>query len=431
MKQNDKIISAFRQDIELPAVVTKKADTAFDKILSEVREGTNQMKEKQNNQEKKRTPVWVKTAISAAAVCLLLICVCTANPVLAAKIPVIGRIFSMLQKTAEYPGDYTNYVQPLQEDTEETPVEDVAQGTEEEHSDGYSRTVDGVTVTLSEIYCNQQSLSISMLVEAPEAFADKIVTYQDGKQALLIEGESRFSFRDDPYVGDNYVYGAFLDEKTFAGIWRIELSGVLTGDLKDTKLEEAFTMEIDIRKVIGELAEPVQIDWGMSTEELDSMSEAEFNALYDQKIKEYGMDTFPNRAQNYWFEGPWNFTVPVTVNDADNHRVVLNDVNADGLGLRAVSMTPFELSIETEQGADMDCIVVVLDAQGKWMDSGNGNVSVLPIADHDVSEITVYLCSSETWTNEIKGHQGDADFTQYVKERALYEREVELPVCEK
>lgn len=190
-------------------------------------------------------------------------------------------------------------------------------------------------------------------------------------------------------------------------------------------------MEIDIRKVIGELAEPVQIDWGMSTEELDSMSEAEFNALYDQKIKEYGMDTFPNRAQNYWFEGPWNFTVPVTVNDADNHRVVLNDVNADGLGLRAVSMTPFELSIETEQGADMDCIVVVLDAQGKWMDSGNGNVSVLPIADHDVSEITVYLCSSETWTNEIKGHQGDADFTQYVKERALYEREVELPVCEK
>ena len=346
MKQNDKIISAFRQDIELPAVVTKKADTAFDKILSEVREGTNQMKEKQNNQEKKRTPVWVKTAISAAAVCLLLIGVCTANPVLAAKIPVIGRIFSMLQKTAEYPGDYTNYVQPLQEDTEETPVEDVAQGTEEEHSDGYSRTVDGVTVTLSEIYCNQQSLSISMLVEAPEAFADKIVTYQDGKQALLIEGESRFSFRDDPYVGDNYVYGAFLDEKTFAGIWRIELSGVLTGDLKDTKLEEAFTMEIDIRKVIGELAEPVQIDWGMSTEELDSMSEAEFNALYDQKIKEYGMDTFPNRAQNYWFEGPWNFTVPVTVNDADNHRVVLNDVNADGLGLRAVSMTPFELSIE-------------------------------------------------------------------------------------
>ena len=162
MKQNDKIISAFRQDIELPAVVTKKADTAFDKILSEVREGTNQMKEKQNNQEKKRTPVWVKTAISAAAVCLLLIGVCTANPVLAAKIPVIGRIFSMLQKTAEYPGDYTNYVQPLQEDTEETPVEDVAQGTEEEHSDGYSRTVDGVTVTLSEIYCNQQSLSISM-----------------------------------------------------------------------------------------------------------------------------------------------------------------------------------------------------------------------------------------------------------------------------
>lgn len=60
MKRNDKIISAFRQDIELPAVVTKKADTAFDKILSEVQEGTSQMKEKQKNQAKKRTPVWLR-----------------------------------------------------------------------------------------------------------------------------------------------------------------------------------------------------------------------------------------------------------------------------------------------------------------------------------------------------------------------------------
>ena len=412
------------------------------------------MKEKQKKKQKRRMSAWVKAAVSAAAVCLLLLGICTANPVLAAKIPVIGRIFSMLQKTTEYPGDYADYAQPLEDSPESMSVKEGTPDTGEEKSGSYSQTVDGVTVTLSEIYCNQQSLSISMLVEAPDAFADKIVTYEDGTQALAIEGESLFSFRDDPYIGDQYVHGTFLDEKTFAGIWRIELSGVLTDYSKieqiaeeegreftvdaqvmqyaeELTLPEAFTVEINMRKIIGDLAEPVKIDWGVSKEELESMPDEEFEALYDQKMKEYGMDTFPNKAQNYWFEGPWNFTVPVTVNTADNHRVVLDDVNADGLGVRAVSVTPFELSIETEQTSDMNCVVVVLDAQGKWMDSGNGDMSVLPVADHDVSKITVYLCDFEAWTGEIKGHRTDADFARYLKERALYEREVELPVTEK
>ena len=113
MNQNEKICSAFRQDIELPAIVTQKADAAFEQILSESHKEKDKMKEEQKNtrkkSHKKKVPVWVKATTAAAAFMLLFLGICSANPVLAAKIPVIGRIFSMLQKTSEYPGDYEGY----------------------------------------------------------------------------------------------------------------------------------------------------------------------------------------------------------------------------------------------------------------------------------------------------------------------------------
>ena len=100
MNQNKKIISAFRQDMELPAIVTKKADAAFAQILAEEQKETGKMKEKKKKSHKKKMPLWAKSAAAVAAVLLLVIGVCSTNPVLAARIPVLGRIFSMLVKTA-------------------------------------------------------------------------------------------------------------------------------------------------------------------------------------------------------------------------------------------------------------------------------------------------------------------------------------------
>ena len=51
MNQNEKICSAFRQDIELPAIVTQKADAAFEQILSESHKEKDKMKEEQKNTE--------------------------------------------------------------------------------------------------------------------------------------------------------------------------------------------------------------------------------------------------------------------------------------------------------------------------------------------------------------------------------------------
>ncbi len=480
MNREEKIISAFRQDVRLPAIVTEKAETAFDTILSKDRGETGDMKEsrkesrvkeqtihreqeqerapkesRQSREErgagksgKKKVPAWAKITAAAAAFLLLVAGVCTANPVLAAKIPVIGRIFTMLEKTAEYPGDYKEYAQPLEDTQPASLKEQPAEAGEE--ANAYSQTAGGVSVTLSEVYCNQESISISMLVESEEAFADQIVKYVDGSQQLILDGNSVFSFNPQPYVGSNTLVGTFLDDKTFAGIWRIELSEVLTDyseiikqglefDATDPEvmqhvrkltLPDTFTMEVNLEKIIGNLAEPVAIDWGISEQELEKMSDEEFQALYHQKEEEYGLNQYPNKTEHVWFEGPWNFSIPVQVNKEGSQTVVINDTNESGLGLESISVTPFELSIKIKDPEEI-ALAVVFDEEGKWMDFGTGSMGTIPVDGHKIGHLTVYLCHVEAWLNEIKGHWQEADFQQYVEKNALYQKEVNLSGDEK
>lgn len=446
MNQKEKIVSAFQQDITLPAIVTQKADEAFAEILAKEPKETGKMKNRPSKLQKKKTPIWIKAAAAAAAAVLLAAGFCTANPVLAAKLPLIGHLFAMLQESSEYPGDYQEYANPLEE-TVQTPKQET-----QNPSPSYTQTAGGVTVTLSEIYCNQTSLSIAMLVESKEPFADKILKPQNGSVSLSLEAASNFSFRPLPYIGDKDLTGTFMDEKTFAGIWRIDLSGVLTDESEVAKivsqaeangepipvtddeiqqyirtltLPEQFTMEIDIQKIVGDLANPEPIDWGVSDEELESMSDEQFQKLYQEVMAKTGREQYPNQAEHYWFEGPWKFSVPVSVNLSGASNITVEETGDAGVGLHAVSVTPFELCIDPID-PDFSCVPVVFDAQGQWMEYG-GDLNTLPIAGHDISHITVYLCSETEWLNEIKGHREEENFMQYVAQRALYQKELLLP----
>ena len=47
--------------------------------------------------------------LPVAAALVLAFGICAANPVLAAKIPLIGRIFQIEEKKVSYPGNYSEY----------------------------------------------------------------------------------------------------------------------------------------------------------------------------------------------------------------------------------------------------------------------------------------------------------------------------------
>lgn len=455
MKQSERIISGLQQDIKLPDIVIQKADAAFDRILSEKGKETEKrsISDKKNKSTTRRKYItgWGKGMAAAAAILMITFGFCAANPVLAAKIPVVGHLFAMLQEKVTYPGNYTDYAQPLEDGTADT-----LPGQEgKEESSVYTRIVNGVTVTISEVYCNQEALNLTLMIEGKEPFRDKILADQSGKQFLFLDMESVFSFRPAVYVGNGKLEGSFIDDRTFAGIWRMDMQEVLTDTTaidemareaeaegrefviteeilkqygKPVSLPEQFNVDIHLKTIIGELAEQKSIDWGMSTEELEALSDEELKALYDRICTQYGINEYPNSLQNYWMDGPWDFTVPVRVNDADNRTVIINDMNEEGAGLQSVTVTPFEIRLNMFSGENSgkDYFPVVLDADGKWMDPEEGDVSGIPVAGHDVSRIYVFLCDEQRYMDEIKGYRGQDNFRQILEEQADYAKEVDL-----
>lgn len=444
MKQVDKIISILQQDIELPDIVARKADEAFNQILNQNEKECVQMnrQDQQGRQSRKRPLRWKKGMAAVAAVLVLVVGGCMAKPELAAK------IFDMLQGKVSYSGDYSNYAVPLESETGETGESDNSEAL------AFTKTADGVKVTLLEVYCNQEALNISMLIEGKENFREIIMVDQFGKQNLTLSMEAIFSFQPKPHVSYGYLEGEFLDERTFAGIWRLDLKDVLTDDTKiDSMVKEAeaegrefiiteevvkeysrpislpeqFTVKMNLKKIIGELADQQNVDWGMSTGELEALSDEEFNQLYLEVTGRYGIDEYPNAAQNYWLDGPWEFTIPVEVNHSDNRTVSVNDTNDKGIGLESVTITPFEMQLnlifENNNGADY--YPVVLDAEGNRMASA-GNALSLPVDGHDVSRIYVYLCDYLSYMDELKGYQDENDFKRLLEEQSEYSVEVNL-----
>ena len=52
------------------------------------------------------------------------------------------------------------------------------------------------------------------------------MTTQFGKQSLFLDMDTDFSFRDTPVMaGSGNIEGSFLDARTYAGVWRLDLKG--------------------------------------------------------------------------------------------------------------------------------------------------------------------------------------------------------------
>lgn len=89
----------------------------------------------------------------------------------ASKLPLIGHIFERMQGDYEYKGDFTDVATRLDNsDIEDQP--DSADGTNADTLFSYTKTVDGVTVTLSEIYCNDQALYVTMQLKSEDALPE-------------------------------------------------------------------------------------------------------------------------------------------------------------------------------------------------------------------------------------------------------------------
>ncbi len=474
LNENEKILQEqLKKDADIPFVVHHRVNAAYHKI--------------ENHQVKQAAPTGVslrrmKTAAeiagSLAAVFVLAFILCMANPVMATELPLVGGLFEQLQNHVSFFGNFSDRATTLEESGtgSEASAEDAsAKETEDDtlsradaaSADGvYTKTSDGLTITFSEVYANDQAIYLTMTAKSEEPFPDTMMTSTENGDERPIFGmlfDEGYSFlpKDSSYTGENmmaYPEGMFIDENTFSCILRLDLAeatqdtteytaqydamtqevldemgitvddlndnteegyalleeyndtvsergGALRSYIKEIPLPDTFDLHLNITKFIGSKADPEYWDPGYSEEELEAMSDEEWQAAMAQMPEEYS--EYPNEHENFWYDGPWAFDIPVTVDTARTVTLELNDTNDAGIGLKSVVKTPYELTVYElyEDGADSDTFMVALDANGNKLpyNDSNNSYNNFAIQDRDISTVDIYILDYTQYMDELKG----------------------------
>lgn len=484
-----------------------------------------------------------KTALGLTAAAAVFSAVCITNPAFAENIPLVGNVFKQLGNSLGFYGDYSKYAKQLTDSTEDARSAD-ADGsqegsnnsqnvqaedqntTENDNSDktkdneSYSKTVDGTTVTLSEVYCNELAMYLSMTIHTEDKFPDTFIRF-DGKPDIKLSENStvKYDYMDGKSnLFNAYLDGKMLDDNTYAGVLRIPVEDMTVDDagwtkfyevrnaffkekgidvdsedfsfdklaqtlgmdeysdeklpqvggpaisdyVKDIKVPDRFTMELDLKDIVGALPEnqdttpdiPQDLrdeynqkmaEHGISTDDADyeSLTEEQkdlehqfFTEMWNEYFERYPEANEGNNRYNSWtLKGDWKFNVDVEKNTSDTVKKDVNVVDENGDGVLSITKTPFEITMKM-QDPETKYVAVMLDANGDILPDGgvaNGNAGTYAIQDRDISTVYIYLCDYYEYMDELKGYYWSDDyeekaktktFKQLLDERAVADTEV-------
>ena len=422
-----------QKDIEMPEIVHEHINQAYRLIEN------NAVLQKKASKDPYH---WMKSggriAGGMAAVLAVGFVFCAINPVMAKNIPVVGGLFEILQDNVSFFGDFSDYATTLEavDGTKTDSSETDGAKTDHANNDAiYTKTADGLTITCSEVYANSQAIYVTMQFKSDKPFPETETGAESGTPVIDLDmtGGVDFNSEASPVI-DGQVEGKFLDDNTYACIFRYDLAeaakdyteynekynemtqqvmdemGITQADLddqtdegyalleeyinkvserggayqkyiKDIEIPDTFNLHLDITKVRGLEAD---YEWSEADEE------------------KYGTD-----AGYYKYEGDWNFDIPVTVDDSQTEVLELNDTNDAGIGLKSVIRTPYELTVNElyEDGSDSDCFMVALDANGNKLpyNDSAGNCNNFTIQDRDISTVDIYILDYIQYMDELKG----------------------------
>ena len=421
------IREGMREKAAQPEQVQQARQRAYEKVQEiararEVQEATgvetkNPGRKAENSQTKKHRWNGWKTFGSVAAAVAVFFGVCITNPAFAAKVPLIGHVFESLGDSLGFAGDYGKYAVTLGTDTSKdgdtsgeitvdaekneteitgetvSPVE--IAGLADIQNSAFSQTVNGTTVTLSELYCNEKALYLSMLITTEDPFPETMID-QFGVPVINLYGSTlKLSYNPQEKRNSEYLDGQMIDEHTYAGVLRIDLENTLrwaeideslpegekpeTDDQitwKETELPEQFTADLAITKIVGDLPwelvttpempqdlideyEQAMAEAGLDTSEeaYASFTEEEQEvelALSNRQWREYAerypqVEQYPNTYENWCLEGDWDFHLDVTVDHSETITQTENSGDACEIGEIQVTKTPFEIVLDYDQ----------------------------------------------------------------------------------
>ena len=469
-----------------------------------------------------------KTALGLTAAAAVFSTVCITNPAFAENIPLVGNVFKQLGNSLGFYGDYSKYAKQLTESAEgaqsadadgsqegssnsqNVQVED--QNTTENHNadktkddQSYSKTVDGTTVTLSEVYCNELAMYLSMTIHTEDKFPDTFITSEGKPNIKLSENSTvKYDYMDGKSnLFNAYLDGKMLDDNTYAGVLRIPVEDMTVDDagwtkfyevrnaffkekgidvdsedfsfdklaqtlgmdeysdenlpqvggpaisdyVKDIKVPDRFTMEMDLKDIVGTLPDdqdttpdiPQDLrdeynqkmaEHGISTDDADyeSLTEEQkdlehqfFTEMWNEYYERYPEANEGNNRYNSWtLKGDWKFNVDVEKNTSDTVKKDVNVVDENGDGVLSITKTPFEITMKM-QDPEAKYFAVMLDANGDIMPYGgvsNSN-NTYAIQDRDISTVYIYLCDYYEYMDELKGYYWSDDYEEKAKTRTF------------
>ncbi len=425
------------QDAEIPAVVHDKVNKAYRIIES------RKIVQKPAPADPFR---WMKTggkiAGGLAAVLAVGFIICVSDPVMARELPLVGSLFEKLQDNVSFFGNFADNASVLEEPEaaapgETTPEEASSAETSPQENNLYTKTCDGLTITFSEIYANDQAIYLTMSAETPDAFPETMKD-QNGKPIVSLLTSTGFDFKEDgaPEIQYYNLEGAFLDEHTYSCILRIDLAEAAKDFTEYNKQYDLMTQEVldEMGVSMDDLNDETDEGYALLSEFVDKVS-AKGGALQsyiktidipdsfrlslhitelrgDRPFDESEVNTEDPgsfEVPQYIFEGNWDFEIPVTVDTSRTVTLDINETNENGIGLKSVTKTPYELTVQElyDEGADSDCFLVALDAQGNRLpyNDSSGNTNNFAIQDRDISTVDIYILDYIQYMDELKGEE--------------------------
>ena len=222
------------------------------------------------------------------------------NPALAAKIPLIGKIFEKVLDNVTYSGDYSD---------KETVL------TNEDHAGNldtsdYSVSDQGITLTVSEIYCDGYSIFLTVNIEAEEADFTHIPEHYTGMNAADNRTAAGFYIGgtwsvdgSSPEWLENTFEGEVIDSHTFAGL-KINLAEKFVGS--------------------GELDLNVN---GLGYDDDRMLDGEEISA-------------------SHWTDGVWNVVLPFEVNGTDVKTIEVGEKKGN-ITLDDIVISPYQVIVHT------------------------------------------------------------------------------------
>lgn len=466
-----------------------------------------------------------KTVLGMTAAAAVFSAVCITNPAFAENIPLVGNVFERIGNSLGFSGDFSKYATPLEDENSSTEVGSTqnekeqntssdnrntnateSENVEAENTDSkWSQTYNGTTLTVSEVYCNDTALYISLIISMEEKIPNTLLT-EDGTPWINLNNGSiwmKCDFNDGDMLVNAPLDGQLIDDHTFAGVLRIdntEFTYDFAGEqrfneawekfwkekgiddvynatneemaaaigiedaenvtiedavaagapdekdyLKEIKVPDQLTMELSFPQIVGMLPEeetttpeiPQELrderdqavaDAGLNEDDYENFTEEQQETLrlidqemYNKYTKLYpDVNKHPNKYENWWVDGDWDFTIPVEKNDAQTVIKEIQAVDSEGNGVISLTKTPFEITMN-ESGDTADYFPVILDADGKPMSFGKftGTANTVAISDRDISTVYVYLCDYIEYMDELKGYYWSDDYEEKAKTKTF------------